>query len=131
MSRSGLGTDENGIARMGKTQHTARDLLDEVVMGQLAAEQLHVALQLRPDDLEAPDLPLELPGALHQARSCPEAVPAADSVKGEVDRKTRAEKHNKRLPRSLTPIIGGMTQHGFYALGMHNWVTGRTIRHHA
>ena len=66
----------DAVFGVGKTQDLAGDLLDDVGIGKVGREQRHITLELGAHGLEALDLELQQGGALDQALSDLEAMPA-------------------------------------------------------
>lgn len=76
------------VVRTGETEHAARNLLDEIGIRGIRAQQRNIALELGAHGLEAQNLELKSALALEQLVPRLEAVSAFDSMKGEVGRKT-------------------------------------------
>lgn len=109
---------------MGEAEHAARNLFDEIGIGQIRAQKRHITLKLGTHSLEALDLELQSAFALEQLVSGLEAVAALESVKGEIGCQTKAEKQHRRLPQPGSPIMYGLTQHRMFD------VTRYKIREH-
>lgn len=107
------GLEQRRIARPGKPQGGAGQLLDQIGMGGIGADQIDVASQPAAHGLEARDLPLEDGGAIAQPRTRREAVRPADRVVNEVCRSgNTAKQHQEGMPRpSCSPIMWVVTQH--------------------
>jgi hypothetical protein len=76
------------VARTSETEHATRNLLDEIRIRGIGAQQRDIALELGAHGLEAQNLELKSALALEQLVPRLEAVSAFDSMKGKVGRKT-------------------------------------------
>lgn len=75
---------DDAVGWMHEPQEVARDLLDEVLMRRLGAQQRDISSELGPHGFEALDLELDEAGALDELRASLEAVAALMGVEAEV-----------------------------------------------
>ena len=76
------------VARTSETEHASRNLLDEIGIRGIRAQQRDISLKLGAHGLEAQNLELQSALALEQLVPRLEAVSAFDSMKGKVGRET-------------------------------------------
>ncbi len=102
---------------MDETEQVSRDLLDEVWMRGLVAQEGDVPGQFGPHGFEALDLELDEAGALDELRASLEAVAALIGMEGEIGGQSQTGKHNKSLPQETrkpgSPVMIDITRHCF------------------
>lgn len=98
----------------------ARNLFDEIGIGQFRCQQGHIVLQLRADRVQTFDLKIQKCRALLQLGAGLEAVAAVAGMIGEIGRRSQTGKQHQRLSYEtrkrallglISPHMEGLTQH--------------------
>ena len=107
--------DQDPVGGVGKAQHVAGDLLDEIGVRLLGGQERDVTRETGPHGFEALEFEREERGALDELQASLEAVPAAMGMMGEIGRQSETDERNESLPDETrtpgSPIMLGVTQH--------------------